>query len=410
MKRGHLSQYFEAVAAKRLTAVEADPQNSNQHEFNGTVALKKMLGTYETGEKTHFNSRFIYMGEKDETVTSDGILSWYDSRFDKPRAAEWRLYFKTTDVSERAKPGDLLILGKRTDGTILTIVATAGSTAENQLLWLFDVPVQEGTSFIYHGFMEEDREVDFTSRFILDELGVEVEEPEAEYLDSLIEEFDGVFPTTKKFSEFARKTVKNVDPANGPDGTLMTWMEQEEKLFRRMERKIVEQRLRAGFITANNNTDVDGFINFSLSVQNRRKSRAGFALENHLEELLKLHGIPFTRNGKTENKANPDFLFPGELEYQTKEYPDVMLSMLGVKTTCKDRWRQVLSEAARIRLKHLLTLEPGISEAQTIEMKAQHLQLVVPASIHETYSPDQRKWLLSVKEFVNMIKNKQGMT
>jgi hypothetical protein len=409
MKRGHLSQYFEAVAAKRLTAVEADPKNSNQHEFNGTVALKKMLGTYETGETTNFNSRFIYMGEKDETVTSDGTLSWYDSRFEKPRASEWRLYFKNTDVSEMARPGDLLILGKRTDGTILTIVAAAGSTAENQLLWLFDVPVQEGNSFIYHGFLEQDKEVDFASRFILDELGIEVEETEAAQLDSLIVEFDGIFPTTKKFSEFSRKTVKNVDPLNDPDGTLMAWMEQEEKLFRRLERKIVEQRLRGGFIDGNNTTDVDGFISFSLSVQNRRKSRAGFALENHLEEILKLHGIPFTRNGKTENKANPDFLFPGELEYQTKEYPDVMLSMLGVKTTCKDRWRQVLSEAARIRLKHLLTLEPGISEAQTIEMKAHHLQLVVPASIHATYSADQRKWLLSVKEFVKLMKDKQGL-
>jgi hypothetical protein len=409
MKRGHLSQYFEAVAAKRLTAVEADPKNSNQHEFNGTVALKKMLGTYETGETTNFNSRFIYMGEKDETVTSDGTLSWYDSRFEKPRASEWRLYFKTTDVSELAKPGDLLILGKQTDGTILTIVAAAGSTAENQLLWLFDVPVQEGNSFIYHGFLEQDKEVDFASRFILDELGIEIEETEAAQLDSLITEFDGIFPTTKKFSEFARKTVKNVDPVNDPDRTLMAWMEQEEKLFRRLERKIVEQRLRGGFIDGNNTTDVDGFISFSLSVQNRRKSRAGFALENHLEELLKLHGIPFTRNGKTENKANPDFLFPGELEYQTKEYPDVMLSMLGVKTTCKDRWRQVLSEAARIRLKHLLTLEPGISEAQTIEMKAQHLQLVVPTSIHATYSADQRKWLLSVKEFIKLMKDKQGL-
>jgi hypothetical protein len=30
--------------------------------------------------------------------------------------------------------------------------------------------------------------------------------------------------------------------------------------------------------------------------------------------------------------------------------------MLGVKTTCSDRWRQVLAEADRIQLKHLLTL------------------------------------------------------
>jgi hypothetical protein len=31
--------------------------------------------------------------------------------------------------------------------------------------------------------------------------------------------------------------------------------------------------------------------------------------------------------------------------------------MLGAKTTCKDRWRQVLTEAIKIPHKHLFTLE-----------------------------------------------------
>ena len=107
--------------------------------------------------------------------------------------------------------------------------------------------------------------------------------------------------------------------------------------------------------------DVDGFLSFSLSVQNRRKSRAGQALENHLEELFTAHGIRFARGVVTENCNTPDFLFPGALEYQNPTFPTAMLTMLGAKSTLKDRWRQVLSEAARIEDKHLLTLEPGIS-------------------------------------------------
>ena len=59
--------------------------------------------------------------------------------------------------------------------------------------------------------------------------------------------------------------------------------------------------------------------------------------------------------------------------------------MLGAKSTCKDRWRQVLSEAQRIPNKHLLTLEPGISENQTDEMQAKRLQLILPAQLHATY-------------------------
>jgi len=81
--------------------------------------------------------------------------------------------------------------------------------------------------------------------------------------------------------------------------------------------------------------------------------------------------------------------------------------MLGVKTTCKDRWRQVLTEAERIRLKHLLTLEPGISENQTAEMQSNKLQLVLPTRLHETYRPKQREWLMNLDSFIQLVKERQ---
>src|SRR5690606_10029713 len=126
-----------------------------------------------------------------------------------------------------------------------------------------------------------------------------------------------------------------------------------EKLFRRLERKIVEERLKKGFLNGND-TDVDGFIHFSLSVQNRRKSRAGYALENHLEALFNKHSLLFSRTVETENKSKPDFLFPGGQSYHNLLFPSELLTMLGVKTSCKDRWRQILSEASRVEKKHLL--------------------------------------------------------
>jgi len=81
--------------------------------------------------------------------------------------------------------------------------------------------------------------------------------------------------------------------------------------------------------------------------------------------------------------------------------------MLGAKSTCKDRWRQVLSEADRISRKHLLTLEPSISTNQTDEMIAKNLQLVVPQPIHETYTEEQRVWLFDVDQFIDEVKEKQ---
>jgi hypothetical protein len=81
--------------------------------------------------------------------------------------------------------------------------------------------------------------------------------------------------------------------------------------------------------------------------------------------------------------------------------------MLGVKTTAKDRWRQVLSEADRIRIKHLITLEPAISENQTEEMAAQNLQLVLPQPIMVTYSKDQQRNLQTLSEFIDIVLDRQ---
>lgn len=226
-------------------------------------------------------------------------------------------------------------------------------------------------------------------------------------MDSLLENFAGKFPTTKEFSLFARTTLKDVNAIEEPDAALMAWMDHEEKLFRRMERQIVDQRLRNGFIS-NDETDVDGFISFSMSVHQRRKSRAGYALEHHLEEIFRQHKISYSRTAETENKAKPDFLFPGITQYHDINFSPSLLTMLGVKTTCKDRWRQVLSEAERIDKKHLLTLEPGISENQTDEMRSHKLQLVLPLSIHETYRESQRGWLMNVRDFIQHVARKQG--
>ena len=55
---------------------------------------------------------------------------------------------------------------------------------------------------------------------------------------------------------------------------LIVSLEREEALFRQLERYLVLQRLRLGF-----GEDVDTFVEYSLSVQNRRKSIVGYALE-----------------------------------------------------------------------------------------------------------------------------------
>lgn len=165
-----------------------------------------------------------------------------------------------------------------------------------------------------------------------------------------------------------------------------------------MERHIVSKHLQKHASGWSN--DVDSFIKFSLSVQNRRKSRAGHALENHLEWLFRKNKFQFERGARTEKRSKPDFLFPGSEAYQSEKFPASHLHMLGVKTSCKDRWRQILNEAQRISPKHLLTLQPGISEHQLTEMNDAEVQLVIPAALQQFFPQGNSENLYSFIEFI----------
>lgn len=405
IKRGQLSDYFEGVGVKRLSAVDAEPKTSNQHEVGTTKKMRDdFLG--ETHQQK-FPAIYIWLGGDQDGIIEESWATHYDARLNKPRAAEWRLYYPSNPVTEAMREGDTLFLARDHGGVLWFIVAPEGSTSEQQLFWLFGLR-PEGKSFVSREFSDEEPELDFAARFILDEIGVEFEEPEADKLDSIIDRFGTTFPKTAEFSDLARLTLPEVRAEDDPDAALIAWLDHEEALFRRLERRVVSSRIEAGFTSADG-TDVDGFISFSLSVQNRRKSRMGHSLENHMAAVLRAHDIRHVRGAITEHKHKPDFLFPDLETYQAAPAGgDTRLTMLGAKSTCKDRWRQVLAEAEKISRKHLLTLEPGISEPQTDQMEASSLQLVVPSPVQNSYTDAQCDWLWSVADFIGEVRARQG--
>lgn len=401
MKSGHLSEYFIGVAAKRLSAVESDIFRSHQHEFNGVKGLKQLFGV----DRQKYQAKFIYLNDHDdEPPVDEGYLTWYDARENHPTRSEYRLYFSDTSVSQCAAEGDLLVIGTRPDNSVLLVIAENGSTISNQIQWLFGLSDLSHPGFSVREELETDQDrIEFASRFILENIGIEIEIREENYLDTMLERFQGSFPNTRVFSEYARSTLPDINLNDGLDSAIMAWMEREEILFKTLERYLITDRLKKGF-----DDDVDGFISFSLSVQNRRKSRVGYALENHLEAIFTGSNIRYSRGKVTENRSKPDFLFPGQTEYKDSDFDPLNLTILGVKYTCKDRWRQVLSEAKRISKKHLLTFEPAISNNQTEEMKSQHLQLVIPQFLQSTYTSEQQEWLINLTEFVENVHSRQS--
>lgn len=172
----------------------------------------------------------------------------------------------------------------------------------------------------------------------------------------------------------------------------------EYELFRSVEQAFYLPKITAGF------TSVDGFVALAQTILQSRKSRSGNSLELHarqifleegLRSMVEFHYKPIIENGK-----RPDFLFPSQQAYDDASFPPSRLRMLAAKTTCKDRWRQIINEADRIPTKHLLTLQEGVSEAQFREMKEAGVQLVVPTGIHESFPASVRPHLMSFESFI----------
>ncbi len=407
MNFGHLSQVFSTFAWKRVTAVEVDPSASNGHEFNSSSHLRKILGSTTRSCKvgSGIPTRFFYFSDAEQEATeASACMSWYDSRANHPTRTEWRLYYTDNAVigrDGRARAGDCLVIAfSEGNATATVLVAESGSTCESQLRWLFGITEEEVQQF-KTAVIDADQTVNMAQARILEAVGVVLPAKDDLLLEQMLRRFGGGFPTSAVFGAFVRGELTHLYAKDNPDAAIMAWMEAEEFAFRVLEKYIVGEQLKHGF------KDVDDFVNLSLSVHNRRKSRAGHAFENHLSAVFRAHGLVFERAATLENKAKPDFLFPSAEHYFDKKFSVELLTLLGAKTTCKDRWRQVLAEGSRIKKKHLVTLEPAISENQLDEMQGNSLQLVVPASLHETYPAKKREYLWDMATFIEHVGSKQ---
>ena len=196
-------------------------------------------------------------------------------------------------------------------------------------------------------------------------------------------------------------TVKSI--LNDPDSNLLNWLDAEFKLFKTIENDRYSKRIKTPFST------VEELVEIANTILNRRKSRAGKSLEHHLSEIFQQFKIAFESQVITEDNKKPDFLFPNREAYLNPRFDDLKLCVLASKTTCKDRWRQVLNEADRIKTKHLFTLQQGISSNQLEEMIKYNVQLVVPSLYLKNFPPQFHEKLLTLDKFLRHIKTTQEM-
>jgi len=267
VKKIKLATYFSGIAAKRLSAVEVDPITSNQHELNGVTGFRKIFGDTK---RDNIPTDFFYFDDLEENCRkAEGHLTWYDARENHPHRTEYRLYYSCSEIIEQAKAGDLLVLGVRPSGNAMLLITRQATTAENQIMSLFNLDLDSLTDKNYQVHkIKQATELDFISRMILDNLGIEVDESDVSFLNQLLEAFPpkkypSGFPRSDEFSAFARTTLPDITPRDDPDKAIFEWMDREEILFRTLEKHLVENRLRKGF-----GVNVDAFLEYATSLKN----------------------------------------------------------------------------------------------------------------------------------------------
>lgn len=215
------------------------------------------------------------------------------------------------------------------------------------------------------------------------------------------------FPSTFELATNSRKCYKSafrINPKNifeNPDGEILNWLDAEFQLFKVIENDRYNNRIQSPFKT------VEELVETANTILNRRKSRAGKSLEHHLSEIFRTFELKFAIQAITEDKKKPDFLFPDVESYNNLKFDPEKLLMLASKTTCKDRWRQILNEADRIQTKHLFTLQQGISSNQLGEMYKYNVCLVVPQKYKNSFPKEYESRILSLENFINLVQTKQ---
>jgi hypothetical protein len=210
---------------------------------------------------------------------------------------------------------------------------------------------------------------------------------------------DGWLTRFPSGEDIIRKTLELRPPTGmNPDVRLLRRRQCEYEIFLSVEEAVYLPRIREGFGA------IDHFISLAQTLLQSRKSRSGNSLELHAREILIEEGLragtEFSHRPVIEGGKRPDFLFPSKAAYDDTAFPQARLRMLAAKTTCKDRWRQVLNEANRIPQKHLLTLQEGVSEGQFREMREAGVQLVVPAGLHDSYPDAVKPHLVTFESFI----------
>ena len=338
----------------------------------------------EPGRKGENKEKTVQIKWQDD-FTTESCMKYYGQR----TRNEYRItrFGRNFPFLQDENVGDLLIIAKFTEEDYAGYVLSS------------DEDIDE--FFAYFNLAPDE-----TNQLIDIDGSVKPDEKIAQLLQSFVAQFNN-FPETRQMAQGARDCYNNAYGIaenalrKKPDEVLLNWVDTEYRLFKCMEEKVYADVISKPF------GSIEAFVQTANEVLNRRKSRAGKSLEHHLADIFTHNELVFEEQAITEDNKKPDFLFPNGECYHNMQFPADDLIVLGAKTTCKDRWRQVLTEADRVDVKYLFTLQQGISKNQLKEMHDSRLTLVVPHKYIASFPQEYQSEISDLTRFISLVRQKQ---
>lgn len=366
-----------------ITANDTGKNGSHQAGFYIPKCAAALL--FDTpGVKGENKDKFATVKWQNDFITESRFIYYGQGTRNEYRITR---FGKNFPFFEEDNVGDLLIIAQKSENYYYGFVLQTDQDIDDFFAFFNLSPDETNQLIDISGFVKPDMKI-----------------------KQLIENFIGSlqdFPETRQMALGAREcyneayNVVQKTIINHPDDVLLNWIDTEYSLFKCMEEKVYRNVISHPF------ESVESFVQTANEVLNRRKSRAGKSLEHHLAYIFTCNDLTFEEQAITEDNKKPDFLFPNGECYHNMLFPTENLTVLGAKTTCKDRWRQVLTEADRVKEKYLFTLQQGISRNQLKEMQDSELTLVVPHKYISNFPMEYQNGIKDLANFIQLVKEKQ---
>lgn len=388
------------MVAKRLSSVEVNPNSSHQREFHAGV-LRKSLGFDGSDDVSGQLQVTLYeVDGRDPLSLSCGYKLYDARRTNVARSAEWRLYPATDLFQRRAHEGDLMVVVRSgMDDDLSVLLAHAGTRAEDLLARALQVG--DGSALRNFTAIEPRKLSEGESRQLALELTPHAPtttiSPSTfvsgrQFVADAIAQL--TIPPSADLASQTHEIVRREYGASlSPDDFLSTSVEVESSLFFEIEEQVGGARISELISRGGGFAEV---MKVTQSMLQSRKSRMGQSLQNHFAAVLRDAQLPFTAQCPSEGKERPDFVIPGKSAYHDSSFPGELLRMVGCKSRVRERWRQYVSEADRIPIKHHVSLDEAMSGDLLQQMHLANLRLHMPERlIAAQYEPQRRAGLVN---------------